>query len=184
MPKSLEPHSIDIHVGQRIAVRRKLLKLTQTDLSNHVGYSYQQVQKYEKGANRVSASVLYEFSGALGVPVSFFFEGLPTKASKRSRLKKTRTLTNFASDPMSKPDVIKLVRAFDRIADPEVRKKMLEAVRSATPRSLHQHERTIRRVARMGLNRAALRAGLKRVFIGRVSSYRSAIGHKRLRART
>ncbi len=90
MPKSLEPHPIDVHVGQRIAVRRKLLKLSQTDLANHIGYTYQQVQKYEHGTNRDSASVLYEFSGALGVPASFFFEGLPDKASQLSRLKETR----------------------------------------------------------------------------------------------
>jgi transcriptional regulator with XRE-family HTH domain len=126
----LEPNPVDIHVGQRVAVRRKLLKLSQTDLANHVGYSYQQVQKYEKGANRVSASVLFEFSGALGVPASFFFEGLPDKASKRSRRKKTRTPTDFASDPMRKPDVIKLVRAFDSITDPEARKNLLKAVRA------------------------------------------------------
>ncbi len=131
MPKSLEPHSIDIHVGQRVAARRRLLKLSQSDLATHVGYAYQQIQKYEHGVNRVSASVLYEFSHALDVPVSFFFEGFPTKASKRGRRKKTRTPTNFASDPMRKPDVIKLVRAFDRINDPRARKKMLEAVRSA-----------------------------------------------------
>ena len=112
-------------------MRRKLLKLSQKDLATHVGYSYQQVQKYEKGLNRVSASVLYEFSGALGVPVSFFFEGLPGKASQLKRLKETRTPTDFASDPMRKPDVIKLVRAFDRIADTKARKKMLEAVRAA-----------------------------------------------------
>ncbi len=131
MPKSLEPDPVDIHVGQRVAVRRKLLKLSQMDLANHVGYSYQQVQKYEHGTNRVSASVLYEFSGALDVPVSFFFEELPTKASKRGRRKKTRTPTGFASDPMSKQDVIKLVRAFDRITDPKTRKKLLEMVRAA-----------------------------------------------------
>lgn len=131
MPKSLEPHPVDIHVGQRIAVRRKLLKLSQKDLATHVGYSYQQVQKYEKGLNRVSASVLYEFSGALGVPVSFFFEGLPSKASQLTRLKETRAQTDFASDPMRKPDVIKLVRDFDRISDQKARRKLQEAVRAA-----------------------------------------------------
>ncbi len=130
MPRSLEPHPIDIHVGQRVAVRRKLLKLSQTDLANHIGYSRQQVQWYEKGANRVSASVLYELSGALGVPVSFFFAGLPTKASKRGRPKRRRAPPNLASDPMRKPDVIELVREFDRIADPEARENLLKAVRA------------------------------------------------------
>ncbi len=131
MPKSLEPHPVDVHVGQRVAVRRKLLKLSQKDLATHVGYSYQQVQKYEKGLNRVSASVLYEFSGALGVPVSFFFEGLPGKAAQLKRLKETHTPTDFSSDPMRKPDVIKLVQGFDRVADPRARKKLLEVVRAA-----------------------------------------------------
>ncbi len=130
MPKSLEPDPVDVHVGQRVAERRRLLNLSRSDLANHVGYSYQQIQKYETGANRVSASVLYEFSQALGVPVCFFFEGFPTKASNRGRRKKTRTPTGFASDPMSKPDVIKLVRAFDRITDPEARKNLLKMVRA------------------------------------------------------
>ncbi len=75
--------------------------------------------------------MLYEFSSALGVPVSFFFEGLPDKASQMSRLKETRAPTDFASDPIRKPDVIKLVQAFDRITDPKTRKKLLEMVRSA-----------------------------------------------------
>ncbi len=97
MPKSLEPHPVDVHVGQRIAVRRMLLKLSQKDLANYIGYAFQQVQKYEKGRNRVSASVLYEFSHVLDVPVSFFFEGLPDKASKRGRPKKRRTPTEFPS---------------------------------------------------------------------------------------
>ena len=131
MPKSLDPHPVDIHVGQRVAVRRKLLKLSQKDLATHVGYSYQQIQKYEKGLNRVSASVLYEFSGALGVSVSFFFEGLPVKPSKLKRLKETGTPTDFTNDPMRKPDVIKLVRAYDRIKNPKARKKMLESVRAS-----------------------------------------------------
>ena len=131
MPKSLEPDPVDIHVGQRVAVRRRLLKLGRSDLVNYVGYSYQQIQKYETGGNRVSASVLYEFSQALDVPVSFFFEGLPAKTSKGGRRKKTRTPTNFASDPMRKPDVIKLARAFDRITDPRARMKLVEAVRAA-----------------------------------------------------
>ncbi len=107
------------------------MKLSRSDLANYVGYSYQQIQKYEHGGNRVSASVLYEFSQALDVPVSFFFEGLPAKTSKGGRRKKTRTPTNFASDPMRKPDVIKLARAFDRITDPRARMKLVEAVRAA-----------------------------------------------------
>ena len=131
MPKSLEPHPVDVHVGQRVAVRRKLLRMSQKDLAGHIGYSYQQIQKYEKGLNRVSASVLYEFRNALDVPVSFFFEGLSAKASALNRLKATRSPSDFASDPMRKQDIIKLVRDFDRVADPRARKKLLAAVRAA-----------------------------------------------------
>ncbi len=65
------------------------------------------------------------------MPVSFFFEGLPTRASQLDRLKETQAPTDFASDPMRKPDVIKLVRDFDRITNPRARKKLLEVVRAA-----------------------------------------------------
>jgi transcriptional regulator with XRE-family HTH domain len=126
----LEPHPVDVHVGQRVAIRRKLLRMSQKDLAQHVGYSYQQVQKYEKGLNRVSASVLYEFSNALSVDVSFFFEGMPNKSSKLGRLHEERAPGEFAVDPMRKSDVIKLVREYERIKPPKVRKKLLEAVRA------------------------------------------------------
>jgi len=131
VPKSLQPHPIDIHVGQRTAVRRKLLKLSQRELANHLGYGFRQIQKYERGQNRVSASTLYELSGALGVPVSFFFEGLPEKASDLKRLKETRAPTDFDNDPMLKSDVIKLVRDFERITDPKTRKMLAKTVSAA-----------------------------------------------------
>lgn len=69
--------AVDRHVGQRIRARRKALGLSQASLGEALGYSFQQAQKYENGANRVSASKLYETARCLGVPVSYFFEGLP-----------------------------------------------------------------------------------------------------------
>ena len=71
-----EPHPVDIQVGQRIKAARKLQKLTQTDLATGIGVSYQQVQKYEKGDNRVSTSTLYEIAKFLGVSMAYFYEGL------------------------------------------------------------------------------------------------------------
>jgi transcriptional regulator with XRE-family HTH domain len=70
------PHPIDVHVGSRIRLRRITHGLTQTDLARLVGISFQSVQKYERGENRVSASRLYEFAEALGVPAQYFFDGL------------------------------------------------------------------------------------------------------------
>ena len=130
VPKELEPHPVDVHVGQRVAARRRSLKLSQKDLADHVGYSYQQVQKYEKGLNRVSSSVLFEFSKALDVPVSYFFEGLPRKRTRPNR-DKGQSPAAFATDPTRKPDVISMVHDFDRIANMRARRRLQEAVRAA-----------------------------------------------------
>src|ERR1700722_11669613 len=73
---------VDAHIGQKIRARRNLLGLSQTDLADSAGITFQQVQKYEKGANRVGAGRLMQFSEALGVPPSYFFEGVPTVGKK------------------------------------------------------------------------------------------------------
>ncbi|MGY3439289.1 MULTISPECIES: helix-turn-helix domain-containing protein [unclassified Marinovum] len=70
------PHPVDVHVGKRIRHRRWLVGMTQQQLAEHVGIKFQQIQKYETGANRVSASRLWDIADALEVPVSFFFEGI------------------------------------------------------------------------------------------------------------
>ncbi len=71
-------HAVDVHVGNRVRIRRMKLGLSQATLAKALGMTFQQVQKYEKGANRISASVLYSISGALDVEPEFFFEGLPS----------------------------------------------------------------------------------------------------------
>ena len=75
-PRDRSPEEVDIHVGARIRMRRRFLGLTQQQLAEHLGLTFQQVQKYERGANRVSASKLYEIARALQTPVPYFFEGL------------------------------------------------------------------------------------------------------------
>lgn len=75
------PNAVDLHVGMRIRARRKHLEITQEELAAHLGPTFQQVQKYERGKNRVSASKLYETAQALSVPVAHFFEGLPSPES-------------------------------------------------------------------------------------------------------
>jgi transcriptional regulator with XRE-family HTH domain len=74
--------AVDTHVGLKIRARRNLMGLSQTELADSAGITFQQVQKYEKGANRVGAGRLQQFSEALGVPPSYFFEGLPTVGKK------------------------------------------------------------------------------------------------------
>lgn len=76
-PESHNIHPVDRHVGQQLRVRRIHSNLSQTELGAKIGLSYQQIQKYETGKNRISASMLYEFAGRLNVPVAQFFEGLP-----------------------------------------------------------------------------------------------------------
>lgn len=82
MPRTTDtPHPTDIQVGQRIRLRRRLKGLSQTELAQTCGVTFQQIQKYERGANRVSASKLYEIAQALDAPLDFFFEGLPDSRS-------------------------------------------------------------------------------------------------------
>jgi len=76
MSISYPPHPVDVHVGARIRLRRKTLRISQSDLGEALGLSFQQVQKYERGGNRVSASKLYEIAGKLETPIGYFFEGL------------------------------------------------------------------------------------------------------------
>lgn len=119
------PHPVDTYVGTRIKVRRKLLKMTQTDLANALGVSYQQVQKYEKGDNRVSASMLHATAKILGVQLVYFFEGAPDVGMLEAPVPQTKG-NNSKPDPMVKPDVIRLIREFDRIVDPKVRRRLID----------------------------------------------------------
>ena len=83
-----KPHPIDAHVGERVLARRKLLGMSQTDLGDAIGLSYQQVQKYENAMNRISSSRLYELSRVLDVPVEYFYEDMPPKVAARSPAKR------------------------------------------------------------------------------------------------
>ena len=107
------PHPVDVHVGGRVRLRRTLLGMSQEKLGDALGLTFQQVQKYERGTNRISSSRLYHLSLIFGVPVSEFFEGLKKKASGRS-----------PDDVMVKRETLELVRAHYRIRDPKVRKAL------------------------------------------------------------
>lgn len=131
-----KPNPVDIHVGARVRLRRTLLGMSQEKLGEAIGLTFQQVQKYERGANRVGASRLYDLSRVLEVPVSFFFDDMPDEISSKSvheRREMSESPDPFDNDPMNRRETLELVRAYYRITDPNQRKKIFELVKSMGP---------------------------------------------------
>ena len=127
------PHPIDVHVGGRIRLRRTLLGLSQEKLGEMIGLTFQQVQKYERGSNRVGASRLFDLSRVLDVPMSFFFEDMdeqPPAKSSRRRGGEDRAQASNAGTPIAKRETLELVRAYYRIDDSEVRKRVFDLVKA------------------------------------------------------
>ena len=125
------PNPIDIHVGARVRLRRHLFGLSQTDLGKAVGVTFQQVQKYEKGTNRIGASRLFNLSRVLDVPISFFFEDLSPAAAGAGRKRRARGFSEalaaaLDSDVLNKRETGELIRAYYRVKDPRVRKRVLD----------------------------------------------------------
>jgi len=125
---------IDIHVGNRVRLRRTLLGLSQERLGDEVGLTFQQIQKYERGANRVGASRLYQFSRILDVPVSYFFEDMPDEIRTHEGqmdwgLSDTRQ-DELAPDPMARRETLELVRAYYKISDPKVRMRLFDLTKA------------------------------------------------------
>lgn len=127
------PHPVDIHVGSRVRLCRTLKGLSQQKLAQALGLTFQQVQKYERGANRVGASRLFEMSQILDVPPSFFFEGAPTMdgapAVEGAGLSEGDQ-TPFSSERLFRREILEFVRAYDRIEDAAVRKRLFELVKA------------------------------------------------------
>ncbi|WP_417467975.1 helix-turn-helix domain-containing protein [Maricaulis sp.] len=122
------PNPVDMHVGSRIRLRRQLMKMSQEKLGDELGVTFQQVQKYERGANRVGASRLYRLSRVLEVPVQFFFEDLADKpmVSGMAEDDQTPIVYNF----IQSSDGVSLAEAFSKISDAKVRRRVLELVRT------------------------------------------------------
>lgn len=128
------PSLIDVHVGKRLRQRRSLLGMSQEKLGEAVGVTFQQIQKYERGANRIGASRLYQFSIILAVSIAYFFEDMPsdpqTDGVSETKGFSDNTQAGFKTDTMTRRETLELVRAYYQIADPEVRKRILELARS------------------------------------------------------
>ena len=128
------PNPVDVHVGGRIKLRRTLLGLSQERLGDALGLTFQQVQKYERGANRVSASRLHDMARALGVPIGYFFDDLPSEAARATGAAGfAENQEGFGAgippDLLARRESVDLVQAFWRIPDATVRRKLLDLVR-------------------------------------------------------
>jgi transcriptional regulator with XRE-family HTH domain len=122
------PNPIDRHVGSRVRMRRMMLGMSQEKLGNNLGLTFQQVQKYEKGTNRIGASRLQQIAHILQVPVSSFFEGAPTVAGARAEGMSEAPSPAYISDFLATSDGLALTKAFMRISDSKLRRRIVDLV--------------------------------------------------------
>ena len=130
------PHPVDVHVGSRVRLRRTMLGMSQEKLGEAVGLTFQQIQKYERGANRIGCSRIYQFSSILDVPVAFFFQDMPSDAMPANMKKASaggmgdHDQDALDDDPLARQETLELVRAYYRIQDEKVRKRLYDLLRS------------------------------------------------------
>ncbi|MCE3232392.1 MAG: helix-turn-helix protein [Rickettsiaceae bacterium] len=129
----MESHPVDIHVGKRLRARRTILGMSQEEIGDAVGITFQQVQKYERGLNRIGSSRLYQFACLLGVGVAYFFEEFEEPQEQLSLSEESST---FEHENFNNKEVLTLVRAYYAINDIHVRKKILSLVKSLSGLSL------------------------------------------------
>ncbi len=120
------PNSTDVYVGGKVRMRRKMLGMSQEKLGEQLGITFQQVQKYEKGANRIGASRLQAISQILEMPISYFFPHEPVAAGGMGE----NAQSDYVSDFMMSSEGIELNRAFAQIKDPKLRRKVIDLVRT------------------------------------------------------
>lgn len=125
-PPAEMAHPVDLYVGARLRIRRKVLGLSQTQLADALGITFQQIQKYERGANRISASKLYEAARLLQSPVSYFFEGLDETAFGDQDDGVAQRMTQFVATP----EGLELASLFPRLNDRRLRRRVVDLVRA------------------------------------------------------
>lgn len=123
------PNPVDIHVGARIRLRRNMIGLSQEKLGESLGITFQQIQKYEKGMNRVGASRLQAIANILNVPVTFFFDDMPGQSDKPRGFEEENE-TTYVVGFLNSSEGIQLARAFAKIGDAKIRRKVLDLVRT------------------------------------------------------
>ena len=127
------PHPVDIHVGSRVRLRRTLLGMSQEKLGNAVSLTFQQIQKYERGANRIGSSRLFQFSQILNVPVSFFFDDMPAEVGPVPREIDDANAGADEETRYTRRETLELVRAYYQIKDRRLRKMLRETRRWPRP---------------------------------------------------
>lgn len=145
--KEHRPSPIDVHVGSRVRLRRTLLGMSQERLGEALGLTFQQVQKYERGVNRIGASRLYDLSRVLDVPISFFFDDMPMGGGAAGFAQRNQGVAEPGQAPfghapaapglppdlLQQRETLELVRAYSRIQDPAVRKRVFDLIKAMTP---------------------------------------------------
>lgn len=126
------PHPVDVHVGSRVKMRRMLLGMSQEKLGEQLSLTFQQVQKYEKGSNRIGSSRLWQLSQILDVPVRYFFEGLQETAGAPGFAEAPQQ--DFVMDFVKSSEGLNLIKPFTRIEDPQVRRAVVNLVRALAGR--------------------------------------------------
>jgi transcriptional regulator with XRE-family HTH domain len=121
------PNPTDKHVGSRVRMRRMMLGMSQEKLGDALGLTFQQVQKYEKGTNRIGASRLQQISHILQVPVEFFFEGAPSLGPQPSGMGEAPS-PSYVADFLATSDGLALTKAFMRIKEPKLRRRIVDLV--------------------------------------------------------
>ena len=134
--KARQAHPVDVHVGGRVRLRRVFLGYSQEKLANALGLTFQQIQKYERGANRISASKLYELSRILSVPVTYFFEGVESDSEGGSSTAEDSSSAGTGGIHSSDPDftnqreTLQLISSYYRIPDAKVRAEVLSLLKT------------------------------------------------------
>ena len=131
--KSNQPNPVDVYVGNRLRQRRMLLGLSQKQMAAALGVTFQQVQKYENGVNRISASRLWDISKILKAPIEFFFDGMDDGIKNQSPMMRHNGNSSVENckidafnDPMMRPETIKLVKAYSSIDDKNISHQLLD----------------------------------------------------------
>jgi len=138
-PSTKGPKPTDKHVGARIRMRRLMLGMTQTTLGDAVSLTFQQIQKYEKGTNRISASRMQQVAKVLDVPMSFFFEGAPEAqvTGNRKRSTKGAVTPAYVTDFLSSRDGQDIIKAFSQIKDRQLQRKIIDLAKELAAKTVH-----------------------------------------------
>jgi len=131
---------IDVHVGSRVRLRRTLLGMSQEKLGEALGLTFQQIQKYERGVNRIGASRLFDLARVLDVPIGFFFDDMSPELGGNNATRSRAAAFGFAEgqdgfedDTLHRRETLELVRAYYRITDPSVRKRVFDLIKTLSP---------------------------------------------------